>query len=771
MATFDGDLNGSSNVYEIRLEMVQTSQNQGANTSLVTWRAYLVSNNNAFPAWYLDSDNTYSVTVNGSTSSGSFGFDFRPSSSTKVIQIASGTRTVTHDGNGYKTVSGSASVNTAHSSVGDGSVSGSLTLTRIPKAPDAPGTPSVGTVTTTSVPLSWAAPADVNGDAVENYQVQRATNSGFTTGTGNTDSGTSRSVTVSSLTPGTNYWFRVRADNVAGYGSYSSARATATLPAAPTALNATSETPSSFTLNWTAPSGNGITAYEIQQSNSSGFSSPTTWTQSGTSRAMTGLAPAVTYYYRVRAQTLGGVGAWSSTFTSTPGLPAPTLGTVQTDTSSWMLDVSWSAPSITTGLTGYRVQAAAASDFSGTVHQKDVGNVLTTELNIPGGKRYYVRVAALTAGGVNEWSTSTAVVHQLNAGNLDGWTRVGTKPANISYYTSQGIRRATVNGYQALLVESLSTASVTLNADTYGIQKVISGLTIGAAYRFEAQGAILGSPLADSYRLSVVSESSATPVTLGSASLSLGYIEFVADATSVTLRIMLAESVSVTGAQPEVERAGFHTIKFTKLVTDYPQRLRGTVFESTLVNHLDLASNSVGASWYVAKDGVTRFRLPGDALPVAAVFSDEVDEASVSYVDITAGYDTRTTVNRIEATNYGRNGTVEENDELIVEDTASQAAYGVYRSTLALNLYDEAPYDDSFAERLDELLEANKTPQARVSAIRWNAQEDLELARALEVGDRITVRYRGADYDSQIVNLTHEITPTRWMVTLTLLAL
>ncbi|MGW9346019.1 hypothetical protein ACWGR3_31245, partial [Streptomyces albidoflavus] len=247
-----------------------------------------------------------------------------------------------------------------------------------------------------------------------------------------------------------------------------------------------------------------------------------------------------------------------------------------------------------------------------------------------------------------------------------------------------------------------------------------------------------------------------------------GNIEFVADATSVTLQILLAEGVSTAGAAGQVEKVAFHGIKLYRLATEYPVRLRNTVYESNLANHFDLACNSVGATWYVGKDGPTRFRLPGAALPVSAIFSDQVDPAAVSYVDITSGWDTRSTINRIEATNYGELDGQEDNDELIVEDTASQDAYGLYRTTLALNLYDVAPYDASFTDRLAELLDAHNEPENLISSLRWNAQEDPKLAAALEVGQRITVRFDGNVQDSQIVNIQHDVTPTRWIITLNL---
>jgi hypothetical protein len=136
-------------------------------------------------------------------------------------------------------------------------------------------------------------------------------------------------------------------------------------------------------------------------------------------------------------------------------------------------------------------------------------------------------------------------------------------------------------------------------------------------------------------------------------------------------------------------------------------------------------------------------------------------------VDIVAGYDTLSTVNRIEATNYAVDaaGENEANTTVIAEDTTSQTSYGVHSVYFDLNLWTTAPYDESFTNRLAALLAAHSEPELLISGFKWNAQQDLALANALEVGDRLTVKYRGIVQDSQIVALTHTITPTRWMVT------
>jgi hypothetical protein len=382
---------------------------------------------------------------------------------------------------------------------------------------------------------------------------------------------------------------------------------------------------------------------------------------------------------------------------------------------------------------------------------------------------YYARVAARTAGGVNAYSSSLNSMLVLSAGDLDGWTRVGTKPSTISYYTAEGLRRGVSGTNQALWVESLSTGNATLAADTFGIQRTFTGLTVGKTYRFEARGTLAGSPRANSYRITVVSEASGAPVDI-SMETDLPYVDFVADSTSVVIRIMLAEAVTVTGAVEEVERAAFHRLRLTEAVTDYPQRLRETIYESNLANHLDLACNSVGASWFVSPDGVTRFRLPGSVLPVTAIFSDEPDDTHLHYIDTAAGVDTRSLVNRLDVTNYGvdadRNN--EENDELVVTSNASIDKYGVRTERLETNLWSEAPYDESLGNRLTEILGTQDTADLIISNVKWNAQEDLDMAGVLDVGQRVIVRFNGSEQDSQIVAIQHDITPTRWLMSIDL---
>jgi hypothetical protein len=546
-------------------------------------------------------------------------------------------------------------------------------------------------------------------------------------------------------------------------------------PSAPSITSISNVTSSSARINGTTPTDDGgaaILDYQFQAATNTAFTSGVvTTTGSSSILDIGGLTPGQSYYFRMRARNSLGFSPYSGgTPSAFVGLPAPTFTSWQQNTLGQLVG-NWTAPTPATGLTGYRLQLARDAGFTTGVQNIELGNITSHAVaGLAGGRTWHARVAARTAGGTNAYSAGRSQLLILSAGDLDSWTSIGTPPAAVSRYTSEGIRRGTIENRQALFIESLTTAAATLPANTFGIQHTVTGLSVGKAYRYSAS-AQLADPSAKAvrYQLRVIAEGSAPAVTITTSSTTLGLFEFVADSTSAILQIMLADAVSTAVAVDVFEAVAFTQISLLELATDYPVRLRSTVYESNLANHFDLACNSVGASWYVAKDGVTQFRLPGSALPVSALFSDEATPGALHYVDVNASYDTRGMVNRLDVTNYGvsADGTTELNDNLIVVAQPSIDTYGVRSSRLEVNLWGVAPYDASLSTRLAELLADAAEPRLFVSSFRWNAQQNPAAANDLEVGQRITVQFKNNTQDSQIVHLQHEITPRRWIVTVT----
>jgi len=103
-----------------------------------------------------------------------------------------------------------------------------------PSAPTVPGTPTSLSASggNAQASLTWTAPASNGGTAITDYAVQFSSDSGSTWTTFADGTSTATSATVTGLTNGVAYVFRVAAVNAIGAGPYTSASSSVT-PAAP----------------------------------------------------------------------------------------------------------------------------------------------------------------------------------------------------------------------------------------------------------------------------------------------------------------------------------------------------------------------------------------------------------------------------------------------------------------------------------------------------------------------------------------------------------
>ena len=194
------------------------------------------------------------------------------------------------------------------------------------KAPGAP-TAVTGTAGDMQVSLTWTAPANNGGSAITDYVIEYSSNSGSTWVTFSDNTSTSTSASVTGLTNGTSYVFKVAAKNSAGTGNYSGSPSVtpATIPDAPTGVTGTAGN-NQVSLNWTAPANNGgsaITGYSIQHSSDSG----STWSgaistgSTSTSHTVTGLTNGTAYLFRVAAVNALGTGSYSGPSASVTPTP------------------------------------------------------------------------------------------------------------------------------------------------------------------------------------------------------------------------------------------------------------------------------------------------------------------------------------------------------------------------------------------------------------------------------------------------------------------
>jgi len=206
--------------------------------------------------------------------------------------------------------------------LGGASGSGADTVLRALFVPPAPASVTA-TAGNTQAAISWAAPTVVAQAPITDYVVQYSSNGGTTWTTFSDGTSTATTATVTGLTNGTAYVFRVAAINAVGTGSYSTASSAVTilgLPGAPTGVAATA-TSGQASVSWTAPTstgGSAITDYTVQYSSNSG-SSWTTFSRaasSATSATVTGLTIGTAYIFQVAAVNSIGTGAYSTASSS-----------------------------------------------------------------------------------------------------------------------------------------------------------------------------------------------------------------------------------------------------------------------------------------------------------------------------------------------------------------------------------------------------------------------------------------------------------------------
>ena len=268
------------------------------------------------------------------------------------------------------------------------------------------------------VTLRWTAPTSNGGNAIDGYEYQQKTGSaayGSWTDITGADENTTEH-TVTGLSNGTSYSFKVRAKNPVGGEGPESNEATAvpvTVPSAPQTFDATAGN-GRVRLDWTAPSsdgGNPIVRYEFRYKAGSG--SFTTWATvpgsniNTTTHNVTGLTNGTVHTFEVRAATSTHKGVAASD-TATPMAVKPDKPSVTVENRPESLYVSWSVSDDGgSQITEYQVQWAESGQSFGATDQKT--GLTSTNTLIEGLTNftiYNVRVRAMNAIDWSDWSTT-----------------------------------------------------------------------------------------------------------------------------------------------------------------------------------------------------------------------------------------------------------------------------------------------------------------------------------------------------------------------------
>ncbi|SDK60921.1 Ricin-type beta-trefoil lectin domain-like [Cryobacterium psychrotolerans] len=261
-------------------------------------------------------------------------------------------------------------------------------------APTAPGTPVASGTTGVATTLNWTASTDTVG--VTAYEVYRT---GLLIATV-----TATTFTDAGLTPGTTYSYVIKAKDAAGNGTVSGTTAVTTTdtiaPTAPGTPVASGTTGVQTTLTWAASTDNvGVTGYDVYRGATLvGTVTATTFTD-------TGLAPATTYNYTIKAkdaagnQSVSGPTAVATTDTIAPTAPGAPVASATTGVQTTL---TWAASTDNVGVTGYEI-------YRGTTLVGTVTSTTFTDIGLTPGTIYSYTVKAKDAAGNGSVSGATAV--------------------------------------------------------------------------------------------------------------------------------------------------------------------------------------------------------------------------------------------------------------------------------------------------------------------------------------------------------------------------
>jgi titin len=208
------------------------------------------------------------------------------------------------------------------------------------------------------------------------------------------------SATVSNLTNGTDYYFRVLAVNSVGNGPFSNASAAINpydVPGAPSiAITAGSN---QLSVAITAPASNGGRAISAYQWSIDGGLSWTAFSTTGLSQTLSALINGNAYAVKVRALNAAGPGAASTTATATPtGIAsAPTITAISGGNGSAVVSFSTPVDNGGSAITNYEFSTDNGATFTALATSSALSPLTITGLT--NGASYQVKIRAITSAG------------------------------------------------------------------------------------------------------------------------------------------------------------------------------------------------------------------------------------------------------------------------------------------------------------------------------------------------------------------------------------
>lgn len=223
------------------------------------------------------------------------------------------------------------------------------------------------------------------------------------------------SYSITGLNPGTNYFFYIKAYNVAGQSGPTNTANAATfpLPLAPSNLTATAATAAEIDLSWTNtdPTSTGTKIYK--SSDGVNFLWSYTMAQGVTSYAVTGLTQTSTYYFYIASFNGNGTSPFTSTVSATTlTLPAAPSNLTSTAISSSQISLAWTNNAVNPPASSFAIyQSTDGTNFtwSYTVSATSSNFTVTSLASLT---TYYFKVAAINQGGSSGFTNASSATTQ-----------------------------------------------------------------------------------------------------------------------------------------------------------------------------------------------------------------------------------------------------------------------------------------------------------------------------------------------------------------------
>ena len=359
---------------------------------------------------------------------------------------------------------------------------------------------------------------------------------------GTTVTGVTSPRTISGLTAGTTYYFRVVAVN--STGSVDSTESSATPMAAFTISSTTVSGNNQITLAWNASAG--AASYTVKYGTATGVYG-TTFSSSATSPTIiTGLTGGTTYYFMVTAiNTYGSINATAESTAQAYTLPSTPTTLAAAVTVASRIDLSWAASTGTSAIT-YNV---LRSTTSGSGYSSIATGLTTPAHNdttaTPGTTYYYVVTATNSAGTtVNSSEVSAKAMSAFTISSAvatSSWNgRVDLTWATSTGATSYTIKYGTATGVYGTTFSTSATSPTT-----------VTGLTGGTTYYFmvtavNANGSINATAEASAVPTIVSSVAITAPTNVGSTNCSTAITLVPKNASSATISVDQALTVNLS---------------------------------------------------------------------------------------------------------------------------------------------------------------------------------------------------------------------------------